>query len=126
MPNTLEIKILQEPDSLATAISNKYVAWEASRDKWYRNAQETLENLYATSTHEIRNQSHEWDNSTHIPKLTQIRDMLITYYLDAMFSLPDYVEWEGYDADSVKVEVKNTIKDVIKFIDSNSIEDGSL
>lgn len=114
MPNTLEIKILQEPDSLATAISNKYVAWEASRDKWYRNAQETLENLYATSTHEIRNQSHEWDNSTHIPKLTQIRDMLITYYLDAMFSLPDYVEWEGYDADSVKVEVKNTIKDVIK------------
>jgi hypothetical protein len=41
MPNTLEIKILQEPDSLATAISNKFVAWETSRDKWYRNAQES-------------------------------------------------------------------------------------
>ena len=114
MPNTLEIKILQEPDSLATAISNKFVAWENSRDKWYRNAQETLENLYATSTQEIKNQSHEWDNSTHIPKLTQIRDMLITYYLDAMFSLPDYVEWEGYDADSVKTDVKNKIKDLTK------------
>lgn len=114
MPNTLEIKILQEPDSLATAISNKFVAWENSRDRWYKNAQETLENLYATSTHDIRNQSHEWDNSTHIPKLTQIRDMLITYYLDAMFSLPDYVEWEGYNTDSVKVEVKNTVKDIIK------------
>lgn len=114
MPNTLEIKILQEPDSLATAISNKFVAWENSRDRWYRNAQETLENLYATSTHDIRNQSHEWDNSTHIPKLTQIRDMLITYYLDAMFSLPDYVEWEGYNKDSVQVEVKNTVKDIIK------------
>ena len=114
MPNTLEIKILQEPDSLATAISNKFVAWESSRDKWYRNSQETLENLYATSTQEIKNQSHEWDNSTHIPKLTQIRDMLITYYLDAMFSLPDYIEWEAYDADSVDVDMKNTIKDLTK------------
>ena len=114
MPNTLEIKKLQEPDGLATAIANKYVAWDNSRDKWYRNAQETLENLYATSTQEIKNQSHEWDNSTHIPKLTQIRDMLITYYLDAMFSLPDYVEWEAYDTDSVDVDVKNTIKDLTK------------
>jgi hypothetical protein len=114
MPNTLEIKILQEPDSLATAISNKFVAWETSRDKWYRNAQETLENLYATSTQEIKNQSHEWDNSTHIPKLTQIRDMLITYYLDAMFSLPDYVEWEGYDANNVNTEMKNNIKALVK------------
>lgn len=114
MPNTLEIKILQEPDSLATAISNKFVAWETSRDKWYRNAQETLENLYATSTQEIKNQSHEWDNSTHIPKLTQIRDMLITYYLDAMFSLPDYIEWEAYDQNSSDAKTKNTLKSLAK------------
>ena len=114
MPNTLEIKILQEPDSLATAISNKFVAWESSRDKWYRNAQETLENLYATSTQEIKNQSHEWDNSTHIPKLTQIRDMLITYYLDAMFSLPDYIEWEAYDQNSSDAKTKNTLKSLAK------------
>ena len=114
MPNTLEIKKLQEPDGLATAISNKYVAWESSRDRWYRNAQETLENLYATSTHDIRNQSHEWDNSTHIPKLTQIRDMLITYYLDAMFSLPDYIEWEAYDQDSDTYETKNNLKALAK------------
>lgn len=114
MPNTLEIKKLQEPDGLATAIANKYVAWESSRDRWYRNAQETLENLYATSTHDIRNQSHEWDNSTHIPKLTQIRDMLITYYLDAMFSLPDYIEWEAYDQDSDNYETKNNLKSLAK------------
>ena len=114
MPNTLEIKKLQEPDGLATAIANKYVAWESSRDRWYRNAQETLENLYATSTHDIRNQSHEWDNSTHIPKLTQIRDMLITYYLDAMFSLPDYIDWEAYDTDSADIETKNILKSLAK------------
>lgn len=114
MPNTLEIKILQEPDSLATAISNKFVAWENSRDKWYRNAQETLENLYATSTQEIKNQSHEWDNSTHIPKLTQIRDMLITYYLDAMFSLPDYIDWVPYTEAGTKIDVRNSLKAITK------------
>ena len=114
MPNTLEIYKLQEPDSLATAIANKYVAWDNSRDRWYSNARETLENLYATSTHDIFSQCHDWDNSTHIPKLTQIRDMLITYYLDAMFGLPDFIDWEPYDSSSTNVEVKNTLKNIAK------------
>lgn len=116
MPNTLEIYKLQEPDSLATAIANKYVAWDNSRDKWYSNAKETLQNLYATSTQEITNQCHDWDNSTHIPKLTQIRDMLITYYLDAMFGLPDYVDWEPYSKESVDFTTKNRLKSLIKQI----------
>lgn len=114
MPNTLEIAKLREPEGLATGIANKFVAWENSRSKWYANAKETLENLYATSTREIQNQAHEWDNSTHIPKLTQIRDMLITYYLDAMFGLPDYIDWEPYDTNSVNVQVKNTLKNLAK------------
>lgn len=114
MPNTLEIHKLQEPDHLATAIANKYVAWDNSRDRWYANARETLENLYATSTHEILNQVHDWDNSTHIPKLTQIRDMLITFYLDAMFGLPDFIDWEAYDTNSTDVATKNTLKNIAK------------
>lgn len=114
MPNTLEIYKLQEPDSLATAIANKYVAWDNSRDRWYADARETLENLYATSTHDIFSQYHDWDNSTHIPKMTQIRDMLITYYLDAMFGLPDFVDWEPYDEKGTNFELKNTLKSVMK------------
>lgn len=114
MPNTLEIYKLQEPDGLATAIANKYVAWDNSRDRWYANAKETLQNLYATSTHDITNQCHDWDNSTHIPKLTQIRDMLITYYLDAMFGLPDFIDWEAYDVNSTDVSTKNTLKNIAK------------
>lgn len=114
MPNTFEIKILQQPDSLATAIANKFVTWDNARDKWYRNAKETLENLYATDTTEIYNQTREFDNCTHIPKITQIRDMLITYYLDAMFSLPDYVEWEPYSAETVAVDKKNLLKATMK------------
>ena len=114
MPNTIDIKKLQEPDGLAFAIADKYVTWEAAKDAWYVNARETLENLYATDTTQIYNQTRDFDNSTHIPKLTQIRDMLITYYLDAMFSLPDFVDWEPYDHDSTDLETKNTLKNIIR------------
>jgi len=114
MPNTFEINKLREPEGLAGGIAQKFVSWENSKDRWYRNAQETLENLYATSTHDIYNQVHEYDNSTHIPKLTQIRDMLVTYYLDAMFSLPDFIDWEPYDYESVKMEQRNNVKALCK------------
>lgn len=114
MPKTFDIKELQQPEGLASAIAEKFVSWENSKDRWYRNAKETLENLYATSTRDIYNQTREFDNSTHIPKLTQIRDMLVTYYLDAMFSLPDYVEWEAYDYDSIDINTRNTLKSVAK------------
>lgn len=110
MPRTLDIMEMQEPDYLATAIANKFVAWESARDRWYNNAKETLENLYATSTRDIFNQAKDTDNCTHIPKITQIRDMLITYYLDAMFSLPDYVDWEAYNEESLDINTKDTLK----------------
>lgn len=104
---------MQEPDYIATAIANKLVTWEAAKDKWYNNAKETLEYLYANSTRDIYNQPRDTDNCTHIPKLTQIRDMLITYYLDAMFSLPDYVDWEAYNEESIDINTKNTLKALI-------------
>lgn len=110
MPRTLDIMEMQEPDYIATAIANKFVAWESARDRWYNNAKETLENLYATSTRDIFNQAKDTDNCTHIPKITQIRDMLITYYLDAMFSLPDYVDWEAYNEESLDINTKDTLK----------------
>lgn len=113
MPRTLDILEMQEPDYLATAIANKLVTWEAAKDKWYRNAKETLEYLYANSTRDIYNQPRDTDNCTHIPKVTQIRDMLITYYLDAMFSLPDYVDWEAYNPESIDINTKNTLKALI-------------
>ena len=114
LPRTIEIETMQEPDSLAKSIANKFTVWENARDKWYRNARETLENLYATSTNEIYNQVREHDCSTHIPKLTQIRDMLVTYYLDAMFSLPDYIEWIPYNEQSVGVDRQNTLKAIVR------------
>lgn len=114
MPNVLEIKKLQNPDSEATEIANKFITWEAARVKWYENAKETLENLYATSSRDIYNQTKETDNTTHIPKITQIRDMLVTYYLDALFSLPDYIDWEPFDDSATSKEARNSMKSMMR------------
>jgi hypothetical protein len=40
--------------------------------------------------------------------------MLVTYYLDAMFSLPDYIDWEPYDYESVESEQRNNVKALCK------------
>ena len=120
MPRTFDIKVLQEPDGLADAIATKFTSWEIAKEDWYKNVKETLENLYATSTRDIYNQKRDTDNSTHIPKLTQIRDMLVTYYLDAMFSLPDSVEWEPYSTENVSTNTKNALKALIKQMQKDS------
>ena len=120
MGNTFEIKVIQEPDGLASAISEKFIMWENAKADWYKSARETLENIYATSTHDIYNQTREFDNSTHIPKIAQIRDMLVTYYLDAMFSLPDFVDWIPYDSSSTSAETKETLKSLMRQMLSDS------
>lgn len=120
MPKTFDIKVLQNPDGLADAIANKFVEWETAKEGWFKDKKETLENLYATSTRDIYNQPRDTDNSTHIPKLTQIRDMLITYYIDAIFSLPDTVEWEPYSTEDVTTNTKNALKSLIKQMQKDS------
>lgn len=120
MPRTIDIKELQQPDGLASAIADKFVSWESAKDRWYNMAKETLEYLYATSTRDITSQPKAFDNSTHLPKLTQIRDMLVTYYLDAMFSLPDYIDWEAYDYESIDFETRNVLKSLCKQMVSDS------
>ena len=121
MPKTLDLDTIITPEKLATNIAVKFSAWETAKGKWEESARETLQYLYATSTSDISTQPKEYDNKTHIPKLTQIRDMLITYYLDAMFSLPDYVEWEAYSEDTVNLSIKNKLKAVSRQLlrDSN-------
>lgn len=114
MPKTIDMRDIVNPDNLATAIADKVTTWAAARSNWEEECRETLQYLYATSTSDIMNMTREYDNTTHIPKLTQIRDLLLTYYHEAIFSLPDFVEWEAYSAASLPSAKKNALKDFIR------------
>lgn len=114
MPKTLDIQQVLDKDRTADLLSNKFVTWSNSRVNWENTVKETHQYLYATSTNDIMNITRPWDNTTHIPKITQMRELLKTYYLDAIFNLPDYVEWEPYSASSATINQKNGLKALIK------------
>lgn len=101
MPKTVDIVNMINPDNLATNIAEKMVTWANARQDWENDCRETMQYLYATSTNDIMNMTREWDNTTHLPKLTQVRDLLLTLYHEAIFSLPDFVEWEAYSKDTL-------------------------
>lgn len=110
MPKTVDIVNMINPDNLATNIADKMVTWANARVDWENDCRETMQYLYATSTADIMNMTREWDNTTHLPKLTQVRDLLLTLYHEAIFSLPDFVEWEPYSKDTLVSNVRNSLR----------------
>lgn len=119
MSQTFDIYTSIDKDSDAVAIAEKWQAWESSKADWNKRYQETLQYLYATSTDEIYSQAGtraEYASNTHIPKLTQIYDLLCTYYGEALFSLSDYVEWDAESRDTLALTKRKKIKDFVKYM----------
>lgn len=114
MPTTIDLKDVLKPDNMAESISNLFVAWSNAKTPWETEARETQQYLYATSTRDIMNITREFDNTTHLPKMMQLREMLITYYLDAIFNLPDFVEWEAYTKATININTKNALKALVR------------
>lgn len=117
MSQTFDIMTSIDRDSDAVAIADKWQTWESSKQEWNRRYQETLQYLYATSTDEIYSQAgtrEDYASNTHIPKLTQIYDLLCTYYGEALFSLSDYITWDGEAKDTLALTKRKHIKDFVK------------
>lgn len=113
--STLDIEPQLDIDGLGREIGNRWTTWDAARGVWAKNYQEVQQYLYATRTNDIIGQpSQEWYSNNHIPKLTQLRDLLITYYSESLFSLNDYIEWEGSTKDSNTQAQRNMIQAFIK------------
>lgn len=115
MKKTFDIATNLDKDSLAIEIGNKWQMWDDARAEWKSRYKESLQYLYASDTTQIIGQpSEEWKSTTHIPKLTQIRDLLITYYIESLFSLDNYVEWKASTSHSDTLEKRNLIRDFVK------------
>lgn len=112
---TFDINHDIETDSLAESISNKWKTWLDARAPWEERYRKVLQYLYSTTTDTIYGQaSNPWSSNVHIPKLTQLRDVLITYELESLFSLSDYYSFEGFTQDSNTLQNRNIIKSLLK------------
>lgn len=89
-----------QPDRVATRIANLWNEWNMARQEWLDEKREIRNYVFATDTSTTANQMLPWKNSTHIPKLCQIRDNLKANYEAALFPTDRPIKWEGDDEDS--------------------------
>lgn len=97
---TLDINTFLEPNDLGRQIANTYQEWEMYRNSWLSDKTEIQNYIFSTSTATTTNAMLPWKNSTHVPKLCQIRDNLNANYMAALFPNDRPIAWEGDDEDS--------------------------
>lgn len=95
---------------MATQISNEYTRLEILRQEWLSQKQEVRDYVFAIDTTTTSTSDLGWKNSTHIPKLCQIRDNLHANYMAALFPNDRPIEWEGDDESSEAKEKRMIIE----------------
>lgn len=111
MANTINVEdVIGTPESLASLIANKYTEWESFRTNWLNLTQEVRDYVFATDTRNTTTGHLPWKNSTHVPKLCQIRDNLHANYMAAIFPNDYPVQWEGDAVEGETKELRQTIE----------------
>ena len=117
---TLELRDITNPDFLAEDISYKYSSWGTHRLSKEQEWMELRNFLFATDTKTTSASGLPWKNTTHLPKLAQIRDNLHANYMQALFPNQDWLVWQGGDAEAVTKEKAATIQTYMR----NKVEIG--
>lgn len=97
MNRAQSFKDVLNPHLLALHIADQYREWENARRSWIGLGQEARDYVFATDTRSTTAGKLGWKNSTHLPKLCQIRDNLHANYIAAIFPNANAISWEGYD-----------------------------
>ncbi len=98
MPKAISFDVYMGADNLAAEIALKYNSWQNHRQAWLELTQETRDYIFATDTRSTTAGNLGWKNSTHLPKLCQIRDNLHANYMAAVFPNDRAISWEADDA----------------------------
>ena len=104
------VDVMGAEDSVAAMVSNRYIEWMSFQTQWLASRKEIQEYIFATDTSGTNNSSLPWKNSTHIPKMCQIRDNLHANYMAALFPNDRPYKWEGSDDDSQTADKRQVIE----------------
>ena len=111
---TLDLENITSRDSIAVAISNKWLTWNTYKNDWIQEKREIRNYVFATDTKRTANAALPWKNSTTVPKLCQIRDNLHANYMAALFPNKDWLRWEGGKHGSEDRNKADTITEYIR------------
>lgn len=98
------------PEVMADEIINKWVQYKLARTSWESEMMEIRNYQYATSTATTEVSANNYNNSTTIPKLSQIAMNLKANYSAHLFGNPDWVQFEAFDRDSASAEAKEKVQ----------------
>lgn len=107
--DSLTLDVEFDCDQLAVGIANTWMTWDMARQPQKNKWNELRQYLHATSTNETINSTNGHSHSTHIPKLTQIRDNLHANYMFALFPNDDWLTFEGDDRDGASALKKRVV-----------------
>jgi hypothetical protein len=113
MPRAIDVCDFLEQDRLAVQITNYYQEWESFRRPWLDQKREIRDYIFATDTSSTTNDILPWKNSTHVPKLCQLRDNLHANYMAALKPNDDAIVWEGDDESSEALDKREVIQSYI-------------
>lgn len=102
------------PDCVARDIGELYHRWETLRNTWRQEKEELRNYVFATDTTTTTNRILDWKNSTTRPKLCQIRDNLLTNYMEGLFPTDNWLKWEGANEDSDSADKAQVIEDYMR------------
>lgn len=102
------IGLLNQEDA-ARWISNLWSTYYQQRAEKMSQWAEIDKYIFATDTSTTSNSSLPWTHSTHVPKLTQIRDNLHANYLSGLFPNDKWLTWVAYTEDAAKKETAENI-----------------
>jgi hypothetical protein len=113
--NSIDIfNSLQNPDSLASDIANKWSSWKMGRKSWETRAKEVTNFIYATSTKETTNATNGHSHSTHIPIVTMIKDNLDSNYLMSAMPNEKWFNFVGEDREASLKSKRDAVESYLR------------
>lgn len=104
-----ELNGLLNQDQPSLWISQLWDKWNQQRQAKIIEWSEIDDYLFAVDTTKIKDQSLPWTHTTHVPKLTQIRDNLHANYLSALFPNDKWLTWQAYTSEDAKKQKAKTL-----------------
>lgn len=98
------------PETIADEVINKWSRLKQARSSWEEEMLEIRNYAFATSTKTTEVNANNYNNSTTIPKLSQIAMNLKANYSAHLFGNPDWVQFEAFDTDAASAESKQLVQ----------------
>lgn len=108
--NAMSIVGILTPEKLADEVSLMWTTFKNARTSWEAEMLEIRNYKYATSTRTTEVGDAGFNNSTTIPKLSQIATNLKANYDAHLFGNPNWIQFEPFDSDSAAKEAKANLE----------------